>query len=151
MTGKFSDSTVSLKLIGVLEISDLNIDLSMVFKSKNIKIYVVILSWGIRIFIRVLLLVIFLDSIVNGYLTLRSLMRFGQWRSFNSNGGLMRIVTLNCNGIRAAARKGFFEWLPSIKADVVCLQETRASEDQLDTDIFWPKGYFCYYFDALKK
>ena len=63
----------------------------------------------------------------------------------------MRIVTLNCNGIRAAARKGFFEWLPSIKADVVCLQETRASEDQLDTDIFWPKGYFCYYFDALKK
>ena len=63
----------------------------------------------------------------------------------------MRVVTLNCNGVRAAARKGFFEWLPSLNADVVCLQETRASQSQLDAGIFWPDDYFCYYFEAQKK
>ena len=63
----------------------------------------------------------------------------------------MRVVTLNCNGVRAAARKGFFEWLPTLKADVVCLQETRASQSQLDVKIFWPDDYFCYYFEAQKK
>ena len=63
----------------------------------------------------------------------------------------MRVVTLNCNGVRAAARKGFFEWLPTLKADVVCLQETRASQSQLDAKIFWPDDYFCYYFEAQKK
>ena len=63
----------------------------------------------------------------------------------------MRVVTLNCNGVRAAARKGFFEWLPTLKADVVCLQETRASQSQLDAEIFWPDDYFCYYFEAQKK
>jgi len=63
----------------------------------------------------------------------------------------MRVVTLNCNGVRAAARKGFFEWLPSLNADVVCLQETRASQSQLDAEIFWPDDYFCYYFEAQKK
>ena len=44
----------------------------------------------------------------------------------------MRIVTLNCNGLRATARKGFFDWLPASKADVVCLQETRITREQLD-------------------
>ena len=63
----------------------------------------------------------------------------------------MRVVTLNCNGVRAAARKGFFEWLPTLKADVVCLQETRTSQSQLDAEIFWPDDYFCYYFEAQKK
>jgi len=63
----------------------------------------------------------------------------------------VRVVTLNCNGVRAAARKGFFEWLPSLNADVVCLQETRASQSQLDAEIFWPDDYFCYYFEAQKK
>ena len=39
---------------------------------------------------------------------------------------LMRVVTLNVNGIRSAARSGLFEWLPSQAADVVCVQETQA-------------------------
>ena len=43
----------------------------------------------------------------------------------------MRVITLNANGIRAAARKGFFEWLRRQKADLVCLQELKAQEDQL--------------------
>lgn len=63
----------------------------------------------------------------------------------------MRIISLNCNGIRAAARKGFFDWLPKQKADVVCLQETKAQEHQLDRKIFWPRGYHVFYHDAEKK
>lgn len=63
----------------------------------------------------------------------------------------MRILTLNCNGIRAAARKGFFEWLPQVGADVVCLQETKAQIDQLSDPIFHPQEYDCHYFDAVKK
>ena len=64
----------------------------------------------------------------------------------------MRIITVNVNGIRAAARKGFFEWLQKQKADVVCIQETKAQIHQLeDNPIFFPKGYFCYYVDAIKK
>jgi len=63
----------------------------------------------------------------------------------------MRIITLNVNGIRAAARKGFFDWLPTQNADVICLQETKAQEHQLTDEIFCPQGYHCYYFDAEKK
>jgi len=63
----------------------------------------------------------------------------------------MRIMTFNCNGIRAAARKGFFDWLPRADADVVCLQETKAQVDQLSDPVFHPEGYHCHYFDAVKK
>ncbi len=63
----------------------------------------------------------------------------------------MRIVTLNANGIRSAANKGFFDWLEVLKADVVCLQETRAQVAQLTDPIFRPRGYHCYYFDARAK
>ncbi len=64
----------------------------------------------------------------------------------------MRIITVNVNGIRAAARKGFFDWLKKQKADVVCIQETKAQLHQLeDNPIYFPKGYHCYYVDAVKK
>jgi exodeoxyribonuclease-3 len=63
----------------------------------------------------------------------------------------MRIMTFNCNGIRAAARKGFFDWLPSANADVICLQETKAQEHQLGDPVFRPEGYQAHYFDAVKK
>lgn len=63
----------------------------------------------------------------------------------------MRIITANTNGIRAAARKGFFEWLATQGADVVCIQETKAQEHQLEDSVFYPQGYHCYYFDAEKK
>jgi exodeoxyribonuclease III len=39
----------------------------------------------------------------------------------------MRIITFNCNGIRSAARRGFFDWLPDQNADVVCLQELKGT------------------------
>jgi exodeoxyribonuclease-3 len=63
----------------------------------------------------------------------------------------MRVITVNLNGIRAAAKKGFFDWLEQQNADVVCIQETKAQADQLTDSIFHPKGYYCYYHDAEKK
>lgn len=64
----------------------------------------------------------------------------------------MKIITINTNGIRAAARKGFFEWLKKENPDVVCIQETKAQFEQLQNDPqFQPKGYYCRYHDAIKK
>jgi len=63
----------------------------------------------------------------------------------------MRIITVNVNGIRSAARKGFFQWLARQKADVVCIQETKAQIDQLSDSVFHPRGFHCYYHDAEKK
>ncbi|MGH8281321.1 MAG: exodeoxyribonuclease III [Gammaproteobacteria bacterium] len=63
----------------------------------------------------------------------------------------MRIITLNVNGIRSAARKDLFEWLPKQRADVVCVQETKAQEDQLTDPAFRPEKHHCFYFDAQKK
>ncbi len=63
----------------------------------------------------------------------------------------MRIITANLNGIRAAARKGFFHWLRRQKADVVCLQELKAQVDQLSDSIFWPPSFDCYYHPAERK
>ena len=62
----------------------------------------------------------------------------------------MRIITLNCNGIRSAAGKGLFEWLPAQGTDVVCLQETKAQEHQLGDACFRPMGFHCVYFDAKR-
>ena len=64
---------------------------------------------------------------------------------------MFRVISLNANGIRAAARKGFFEWMAGQDADVVCIQETKAQEHQLTDDCFRPAGYHCYYEDAVRK
>ena len=63
----------------------------------------------------------------------------------------MKIISVNVNGIRSAEKKGFFNWLKRENPDVVCLQETKAQEDQLHPEDFYPKGYHCHYFDAQKK
>ena len=63
----------------------------------------------------------------------------------------MRIITLNCNGIRAAARKGLFDWLPQRNADVICLQEVRAPAEVLSGAPFQLPGYHCYYLCAERK
>jgi exodeoxyribonuclease-3 len=64
---------------------------------------------------------------------------------------LFRVISVNVNGIRAAARKGFFEWLSTMEPDVVCIQETRAQHHQLTDPCFAPDGYHCYYEDAVRK
>ncbi len=63
----------------------------------------------------------------------------------------MRVITCNLNGIRSAARKGFFHWLRRQKADVVCLQELKAQVDQLADNVFWPPSFRCYYHPAERK
>ncbi|MCP1372909.1 exodeoxyribonuclease III [Dyella lutea] len=63
----------------------------------------------------------------------------------------MRIISLNANGIRSAATKGVFPWLRAQEADVVCLQETKAQEDQLTDPMFRPDGHHCFYRDATSK
>lgn len=63
----------------------------------------------------------------------------------------MKVITVNTNGIRAAARKGFFEWMAKEQPDVVCIQETKAQVDQLSDPIFHPEGYHSYFFDAERK
>lgn len=63
----------------------------------------------------------------------------------------MRIISFNANGLRAAERKGFFNWLKQQNADVVCIQETKAQESQLKDIIYCPEGYHCHYHDAEKK
>ena len=63
----------------------------------------------------------------------------------------MRVITLNANGIRAAARKGLFNWLPRQRADIVCLQETRANEDQIDDRLYRPRRYHRVWHPAERK
>lgn len=63
----------------------------------------------------------------------------------------MRIITYNVNGIRSATSKGFIDWLKASKADVVCLQEVKATHDQLDHAPFKELGYDIYWHSAQKK
>lgn len=63
----------------------------------------------------------------------------------------MKIISYNVNGIRAAMRKGFIEWLSSANPDVVLIQETKATPDQVDTHLIEEAGYHHYWFSAQKK
>jgi len=64
----------------------------------------------------------------------------------------MKIASYNVNGIRAALKKGFVEWLQSANPDVICLQEIKANEDQLDLSVFINAGYmYNYWYSAQKK
>lgn len=63
----------------------------------------------------------------------------------------MKVISLNLNGIRAAARKGLYDWLPKVDADIICLQELKAQPDQIDGEPFHPTGYHTFYHAAEKK
>ena len=64
----------------------------------------------------------------------------------------MKVISFNANGIRSAARKGFYDWLQLQQADFVCIQETKAQIDQLALDpIYFPQNFHCEYYDAVKK
>ena len=64
----------------------------------------------------------------------------------------MKIISYNVNGIRAALKKGFIDWLQAASPDVLCLQETKAHKDQLDLSLFEAAGYpYHYWFSAQKK
>jgi exodeoxyribonuclease-3 len=64
----------------------------------------------------------------------------------------MKIISYNVNGIRAAINKGFIDWLAIANPDVICLQEIKAMEEQLDLSLFENAGYnFNYWYSAQKK
>ena len=64
----------------------------------------------------------------------------------------MKIISYNVNGIRAAIKKGFIEWLKNSNTDVICIQEIKANTDQLDLSLFSEIGYkYNYWFSAQKK
>jgi exodeoxyribonuclease-3 len=63
----------------------------------------------------------------------------------------MRIVSLNVNGIRAAARKGLFDWMPRQSADIFCLQEVRAQPDQITDKIYSPRNFHIFHEPAERK
>lgn len=62
-----------------------------------------------------------------------------------------RVMTYNVNGIRAAIRKGFLDWLDTCPADLLCLQEIKARKEDLDLTLFEEKGYHYYGYSAQKK
>ncbi|WP_300601396.1 exodeoxyribonuclease III [Niabella sp.] len=63
----------------------------------------------------------------------------------------MRIISYNVNGIRAAIKKGFCDWLKTDPADVICVQETKALKDDVDTRLLRDLGYEDHWFSAQKK
>lgn len=64
----------------------------------------------------------------------------------------MKIISYNVNGIRAALKKGFIDWLDAANPDVVCIQETKAHKEQLDLTLFEDAGFnYHYWFSAEKK
>ena len=64
----------------------------------------------------------------------------------------MKIFSYNVNGIRAAVKKGFVDWLNENNPDIICLQEIKANKDQLDLKLFEKIGYkYNYWFSAQKK
>ena len=64
---------------------------------------------------------------------------------------LIKILSYNINGIRAALRKNLLEWLKDYNPDIVCFQEIKANEDQFDKSKFTDLGYHSYWFSAQKK
>ena len=63
----------------------------------------------------------------------------------------MKIVSCNLNGIRSAHRKGFFDWYRKQRCDVLCIQELKAQEDQIDTGSMFPNSVNSYFKCAQKK
>lgn len=63
----------------------------------------------------------------------------------------MRIITYNVNGIRAAMSKGFIDWMKQSNPDVLCLQEIKASPEQVGIFEFEEMGYQHYWYPAQKK
>ena len=62
---------------------------------------------------------------------------------------MAKIISYNVNGIRAALKKDWMEWVKSVDPDVICLQETKAHKEQLDLSVF--EGYKTFWFSAEKK
>jgi exodeoxyribonuclease-3 len=63
----------------------------------------------------------------------------------------MKIATYNVNGIRAAIKKGLVDWLKEENPDILCIQEVKATSDQVPEEVFSDLGYNAYWNSAVKK
>jgi exodeoxyribonuclease-3 len=64
---------------------------------------------------------------------------------------VLTVTSVNVNGLRAAAKKGFVEWLARTGADVLCLQEVRAEPQQLPEQVRAPEGWHVTHAPAAAK
>lgn len=63
----------------------------------------------------------------------------------------MRVISLSVDGIQQAQERGLFDWLAQQDVDIICLQDIRAMEYELDDDCYHPEGYHAYFFDSGQK
>ena len=63
----------------------------------------------------------------------------------------MKIISYNVNGIRAAIKKGLLDWIRDEDPDIICIQETKANKDQVETHLINQIGYNHFWFSAEKK
>jgi exodeoxyribonuclease-3 len=63
----------------------------------------------------------------------------------------MRIISFCADGIKDAAKQGFYDWVLEQDADFICVQNLQAQEYDLQEDVFFPQGYNPYFFDAVDK
>ena len=63
----------------------------------------------------------------------------------------LKLLSWNVNGIRAAHKKGLLEWMGEASPDILCVQETKATPEQLPKDLLEPPGYHAYWDSADKK
>ena len=61
----------------------------------------------------------------------------------------MRVINFCADGIKAAAKQGFFNWPVNQDADIICIQNLDCEEYDLTDDVFFPQGYFPYFFDNM--
>ncbi len=64
---------------------------------------------------------------------------------------MMRIFSWNVNGVRAVLKKGLLDWVDKESPDIICLQETKASPEQIDDELLPPKGYHAVWNSAIRK
>ena len=64
---------------------------------------------------------------------------------------MIRALSWNVNGLRAVIKKGFLEWFSKEGPDILCLQETKAAEDQIPDTLKHAEGYHSYFSTAEKK
>jgi exodeoxyribonuclease-3 len=63
----------------------------------------------------------------------------------------MRIISFCADGIESAAKLGFYDWAEEQDADIICVQDLRAQEYDLQDNVYFPEGYFPYFFDSPQR
>ena len=63
----------------------------------------------------------------------------------------MRLISWNVNGIRAAVKKGFLDYLEKEDPDILCIQESKATKIKLSSEILEDHGYYAYWHSGIKK